>query len=438
MKKVFALIIAVIMLTSLVILPAGAEDDINWEAVTNYIGMNIYIGDKVTVKPEIDGVISDGEYPYDIYNSPSEIYQYSLGEIQSGVTEYFAHDADYIYYAVEFVQENDNRAFQWMFKPFDTFDIFRGNQDMTKYYYTRVSWQARHKVDDEGYYTDYFGSYGPTINDSCVRVPTASGAETDELYCVSGKNTETNVKVYEVKLAKSYLAEINNCENDDIRTIPYFTYFHSVAGLGHIYTEDDLLVISDADYSVFLPSANELGFRFIVLAETTPPPPPHTHSWDKGVVTVAATHTSYGIKTFTCKSCGDTYTDYIDPLPDHQYSWSQHNATEHMGSCDCGYYIYGEHLWDEGTTLLEPTEDDRGIMLYACLACGEIKLLPIDRTLDVETDENPEEDKTTTSNLQRPAAMQRGCRVFLGGGAALISGITLLGAVLVTKRKENG
>ena len=313
MKKVLALIIAVLMLSSVVVVSTAAETEVNWEAVTNSIGMNIYIGEETTTAPSIDGVVNDGEYPYSVVVTPEEIYQYSLGEIQSGVTEYFAHDADFIYYAVEFVQANDNRAFQWQFKPFDTFDIFRGNQDMTKYYYTRISWQARYKVDDEGSYTDYFGSYGPTINDGCVRVPTASGAETDELYCVSGKVTDddANIKTYEVKLAKSYLAEINECDKEDLRTISYFTYFHSSAAVAHIYTEDDLLAISDADYSVFLPSANEAGYRFIVLAPASTAP--HTHVWDDGVVTKEATADEAGEKTYTC-ACGETKVETIPAL----------------------------------------------------------------------------------------------------------------------------
>ncbi|MBO7250239.1 MAG: hypothetical protein J6V42_03090 [Clostridia bacterium] len=267
MKKVLALILAVIMLSSVAVTMVSAYgEDVNWEAITNSLGMNIYIGDEMETAPIVNGSVLAGEYSYSRYNEPDEIYNYAGGEIQSGVTEYFAHDADYIYYAAEFVQASDNRAFQWQFKPFNSFDIYRPNDDMTKYYYTRISWQARYKVDEEGFWTDYAGSYQPYINDSCVRVPTAVD-ETSELYCVAGKDTTTNVKTYEVRLAKSYIAEVNDCEVADVRVIPYFTYFHSAAAVGHIYTEDELLAISDVDYSVFLPVPNELGYRFIVLGE---------------------------------------------------------------------------------------------------------------------------------------------------------------------------
>ena len=236
MKKVLALIIAVLMLTSVVVVSTSAED-VNWEAVTASLGLNHYIGAETTTAPTVDGVVSAGEYPFSFRNGTKTIYNYAGGEIQSAVTEYIAHDADYVYYAVEFVQASDNRAFQWQFKPFNDFDIFRDNSDYTKYYYTRVSWQARYKVDEEGFWTDYAGSYQPSINDNCVRVPTATEA-TDELYCVSGKNTETNLKTYEVRLSKDYLADVNDCEKSELRGFAYFTYFHSSAAVGHIYSED--------------------------------------------------------------------------------------------------------------------------------------------------------------------------------------------------------
>ena len=51
----------------------------------------------------------------------------------------------------------------------------------------------------------------------------------------------------------------------------------------------------------------------VTLAETG-------HSYDNGKITVAATCTQNGVKTYTCSSCGDTYTDSIASTG-HQYQY---------------------------------------------------------------------------------------------------------------------
>ena len=48
------------------------------------------------------------------------------------------------------------------------------------------------------------------------------------------------------------------------------------------------------------------------------------HNWDDGIVTTAATCMNTGVKTFTCKTCGETYTETL-PIANHnwtQYTWS--------------------------------------------------------------------------------------------------------------------
>ena len=265
MKKILALILVLVMLGSLAATCVSAEEEyvVNWEAFTNSRGMNVYIGEATEDSPVVDGLVEPGEYPYSKYTGSDQIYNYSGGEIESGVTEYFAHDADYVYYAVEFQQSAFNRAFQWQFKPFNSFDIYGDSTDLTKYYYTRVGWQARHTEDNFGNpYTNYFDSYAPSINGDCVRVPDVYGGE--ELICAStwGYNY---VKTYEVRLSKTYLAEVNNCDKEDIRVIPYFTYFHSISAVGHIYTSDDLLAISEVCPEAFTPVANDVGYMFMVL-----------------------------------------------------------------------------------------------------------------------------------------------------------------------------
>ena len=265
MKKILALILVLVMLGSLAATCVSAEEyEVNWEAFTNSRGMNVYIGEATEDSPVVDGVVESGEYPYSKYNSPDMIYNFNGGEISSGVTEYFAHDADYVYYAVTFEQYYDNRAVQWQFKPFNSFDIYGDSTDLTKYYYTRVSWQARYIEDDYGNpYTNYFDKYAPTINGDCVDVPDVYGG--DELICVSSWDYYDAIKTYEIRLSKDYLADVNNCEKEDIRVIPYFTYFHSISAVGHIYTSDDLLAINEVDFEAFTPAENDVGYMFMVL-----------------------------------------------------------------------------------------------------------------------------------------------------------------------------
>ena len=42
---------------------------------------------------------------------------------------------------------------------------------------------------------------------------------------------------------------------------------------------------------------------------------PHEHTWDAGVVTVAPTYKTEGVKTYTCTECGETMTEVIPVIP---------------------------------------------------------------------------------------------------------------------------
>lgn len=72
---------------------------------------------------------------------------------------------------------------------------------------------------------------------------------------------------------------------------------------------------------------------------TEPAPAVHTHSWDGGTVTKAATCTAEGIMTYTCTECGDTYTESI-PATDHTWVHYHEDAegyTEVGLRCHCGW-----------------------------------------------------------------------------------------------------
>ena len=85
------------------------------------------------------------------------------------------------------------------------------------------------------------------------------------------------------------------------------------------------------------------------------------HSWNQGEVTTPATHTTNGVKTYTCTICGKTTTEVIPALVnDHTYSqdWTS-NATHHWHEATCGHDARSgeaEHVIPSG--------------LFSCSVCG--------------------------------------------------------------------
>ena len=71
------------------------------------------------------------------------------------------------------------------------------------------------------------------------------------------------------------------------------------------------------------------------------------HDWDWGVETVSPTCTSTGIMTYTCQTCGRTYTEVI-PM--------------------------AEHSWDVGVVVTEATCHSLGQIRYTCQICGATRL----------------------------------------------------------------
>ena len=73
----------------------------------------------------------------------------------------------------------------------------------------------------------------------------------------------------------------------------------------------------------------------------------HTHAYDDGVVTREPSCKSKGEKTYTCRTCGDTYTESIP-------------ASE-------------AHIYNDGVVSTAPTCDKEGVKTFACMRCKAIK-----------------------------------------------------------------
>ena len=96
------------------------------------------------------------------------------------------------------------------------------------------------------------------------------------------------------------------------------------------------------------------------------------HVWDNGVVTKTPTCTEDGVRTFTCKNCGETKTVTITS-PGHAYGeWTKLNETQHQRVCanDASHVETENHTWNSGVTV-------NGSTVYTCTVCGAKKeILP--------------------------------------------------------------
>ena len=60
------------------------------------------------------------------------------------------------------------------------------------------------------------------------------------------------------------------------------------------------------------------------------------HNWDDGVITTNPTTTKEGLKTYTCKTCGDTYTEFL-PTLEHNWGNFTWDKTKYGYACNVCY-----------------------------------------------------------------------------------------------------
>ena len=108
------------------------------------------------------------------------------------------------------------------------------------------------------------------------------------------------------------------------------------------------------------------------------------HAWDEGKVTTEANCGHTGVKTYTCKTCGETKTEVI---PKTAHTWDKGTVTEKADCKKEGTMTYTctvcqatkmepipktEHVYGEKETK-EATCTEDGYILSVCAACGEEK-----------------------------------------------------------------
>lgn len=93
------------------------------------------------------------------------------------------------------------------------------------------------------------------------------------------------------------------------------------------------------------------------------------HSWDDGKVSEETTCKKAGIKTYTCKNCGETKTVAIPKK---------------------------EHSFDEEKIQKKATCTEDGLKIYTCTACGETKEEVLKATGHQHTEVRDEKKATCT------------------------------------------
>lgn len=139
---------------------------------------------------------------------------------------------------------------------------------------------------------------------------------------------------------------------------------------------------------------------------------PHTHTWNTGVVTTPATCKAYGVKTYTCTGCGETYTEQIPKL---SHTWNTGVITTPATCKAYGVKTYTctacsttkteripklSHTWDAGEITTQPTYTEQGEKTYTCTACGETYTEPVPILDPILGDVNGD-GKVTTKDISQ-------------------------------------
>jgi hypothetical protein len=119
--------------------------------------------------------------------------------------------------------------------------------------------------------------------------------------------------------------------------------------------------------------------------------------------------------------CG--YQTYVD----HTYQYDVYEDY-HIAACECGYEM--THSWSYSEITTEPTVDTEGVRTHYCNECEATRTEAIEKL--------PAPDTTVEEELA-PGFFQKllGCNSTLAGSACTMLIISLAGACLISKKKED-
>lgn len=110
------------------------------------------------------------------------------------------------------------------------------------------------------------------------------------------------------------------------------------------------------------------------------------HGFNDGAVTTEPTEETEGVRTFTCKICGYSYTKKIEVLPHtHKYdmnAWVNTEESGHYRPTTCGHADktkdFAAHTFDEGVVTKPEGYGVVGEKTFTCTKCGYEKKVTID------------------------------------------------------------
>lgn len=110
------------------------------------------------------------------------------------------------------------------------------------------------------------------------------------------------------------------------------------------------------------------------------------HEFNDGVVTTEPTEETEGVRTFTCKTCGYSYTKKIEVLPHtHKYdmnAWVNTEESGHYRPTTCGHADktkdFAAHTFDEGVVTKPEGYGVVGEKTFTCTKCGYEKKVTVD------------------------------------------------------------
>lgn len=157
---------------------------------------------------------------------------------------------------------------------------------------------------------------------------------------------------------------------------------YTCTACGHTYTED-LPVLTDhawGEWVINKEDAQNTHIHFCVCGESQIAP----HNFDNGKITTAATHTSKGVRTFTCTDgCGYSYTEEIPATPNHEWSrWRSNNNGTHTRSCSCNATETRNCTYNSGVVTKQPTHTANGVKTYTCTVCGDTRTESVAKTTE--------------------------------------------------------
>ena len=170
--------------------------------------------------------------------------------------------------------------------------------------------------------------------------------------------------------------------------------------LFHYFSKNDIINLTDFCFVI-------LFITFVPLDEA------HTHSWNDGEITKAATCKEEGIKTFTCTVCGDTRTESIEKtahtpevMPAVAATCKTTGLTEGSKCSVCGEILVAQevtpkiaHTWNDGEITKAATCEEEGIMAFTCTVCGDTRTESIEKTAHTPGNEKIENDNHSTCKV---------------------------------------